>query len=445
MKTSAHILIRVILIIIISLGAYYVAVHTYFWLSSIWLILLVILLIYDVIRIHRRSEKDLENFLLAISHHDFTTVLPSKVARDYPRLASAYTTINNVFQEISLSEESSHSFLEVIVEQVGVALIGFRTETGEITLINKVAKDLIGKTYLRNISSLTTIEPELSQMFEKMVSGDRSLLTLHREHENLQLSVVARELVLEGHRYKLFALQNIRSELEEKEIDSWIKLIKVLTHEIKNSAIPIATLSDVIAESITDAEGIRKDLAGLSEGEWDDLSMGLKTIRRRSKGLVDFIDAYSRFTKLPRPDKTRIQATELLSSVAGLLQRELDEKKVKCSITSEDNITLVADMIQMEQVLINLLKNAIHAVEKETGIIKINVFRKDQKIHITVTDNGPGMDAALLENVFIPFYTTKEKGTGVGLSISRQIIRAHKGELKVSSYLGEGTTFEIVL
>ncbi len=443
MRSTWHILIR--LLIFLAAAAYYVAFHTYFWLTSLWLILLIVLLAGDILRIHRRAERDLRNFLLAVSQHDFSTVLPARVAKDYPAMSGAYTTINKVFQEISLSQESSQSFLEVIVEQVGVALIGYRTETGEITLINKVAKDLTGRPYLHNISGLKQSAPELLSLLETMSAGDRSLISIPRDNEELKLSVVARELVLEGFKYKLFAIQNIRSELEEQEIESWMRLLRVLTHEIKNSAIPIATLSDVIAESLTDSQGLRKDLHHLEEADLDELSTGLKTIRRRSKGLVDFIETYSRFTKLPKPDKARINVLELTHSVTNLLQEDLNRSEVELQVNVSPDHFIKADAIQLEQVLINLIKNAIEAIGPKGGTILIESFEAEGRMHLKVIDNGPGMDAGLQENIFVPFYTTREKGSGIGLSISKQIIRAHRGEIKVTSSPGNGTEFEIIL
>lgn len=445
MKPVWHIFIRLLLIVPLSILAYYIGFHTYFWLTAFWLFLFVGIILWDILRIHKRAQQDLENFLLAISQHDFATVIPAKVAEDYPGMASAYRRINDVFQEISLSEESSQSFLEVIIEQVGVALVGFRMESGEITLINKEAKELLQKPYIRNIAVLKNMEPRLYKLFIDMDGREKRLLTIQREKEKLKLSVVARELILEGHRYKLFALQNIRSELEQAEIDSWIKLIKVLTHEIKNSAIPISTLSDVVTQRLTTPNGDRTILENLTEEEWNELSTALKTIQRRSKGLVDFIESYGKLTKLPKPEIKLIDGYELVSSVSDLLQPQFDKKNVSAKINIEPGLKFKGDMIQLEQVLINLVKNALEAIEMSSGEINLEAFQEGSKVYLIISDNGKGMTQETLDNIFVPFYTTKHKGTGIGLSVSRQIIRAHHGELHVSSTENNGTTFEIIL
>ncbi len=447
MSSSVQILWRILAVAVLSVTAYYIAFHTYFWLSAVWVTLVIVFLVWSILRIHRKGERDLENFLTAVAQHDFTTALPARIERDYPQQAEAYRTINKVYREISLSRESSQTFREVIVEHVGVALIGFRIDSGEITLINKVAKDLLNRPFLRNISALRQTDPELEEIFRRISSGERAMLSISRETQQLNLNIVARELVLDGYKYKLFAIQNIRSELEARETDSWIKLINVLTHEIKNSAIPIATLADAVAQTARDPDDPEqwRTPESLSAEDWQELYEGLLTITRRSKRLVSFVEAYGKFTRLPKPDLQVVDVSGLYVSVKELLKPALESGNIRLFIEVQAGLRVKADVVQLEQVFINLVKNASEAIGSSGGEIHLNGREEKKKVIMTVKDNGPGISAEALENIFIPFFTTKDGGTGIGLSICRQIILAHHGDIRVSSRETQGTEFEIVL
>lgn len=444
-RSSVKILWRLAAVIVLSVAAFYTAFFTYFWLSSFWIILIVFLLIWSILKIHRQGEKDLDQFLLAIRQHDFASALPARIAQDYPHRARAYEIINRTFRQMSISRETSQSFREVIVEQVGVGLIGFRTDTGEVTLVNQLAKKMLQRPVIRNISTLENDKPELAGLFRSMNSGERALITLLKDGDQMNLSVIARELVLDGHPYKLFALQNIRSELEAREIDSWIKLINVLTHEIKNSAIPVATLSEAVTHSVTqpDNPAQLRDPAALSQEEWQEVVEGLQTITRRSQRLVEFVEKYGKFTRLPRPAIQAVDVHALLHSVAELLLPGMEG--ISCQIRVTQGIKAAGDPVQLEQVVINLVKNAADVLEPGQGEILLEGELINNSVLIRVADNGPGIPEELIDQIFVPFYTTKSHGTGIGLSISRQIMHAHRGEIRVNSQPNEGTVFELIL
>ncbi len=252
MKNQIPLLIHIVLVALCVALAWYVASETYFWLVSIWLLLVAVLLIWKILRSTRRAQDDLNNFLLSISNMDFSYAPPSSSRDKYPEMADAYDTINKVFKEISHANESSHRFLKIVVEHTGVALIGYRIQSGEVTLMNKAAKDLFMLPFIKNISAIGQLDSQLLESITSLSSGQRKLLRLRLKGEQLQLTMIAKELVLEGYSYKLISFQDIKSELDQIEISSWQKLIRVLTHEIKNSAIPISTLTEVISSRLID-------------------------------------------------------------------------------------------------------------------------------------------------------------------------------------------------
>ena len=446
MSTSVKIGWRLLMIAALSAAALYIAVNTWFWLVSVWLTLAILYLIYSVIRLHRRSERDLDNFLLSLRQLDYNSTLPSHIPEEYPERAASYETISHAFREISLSRESSRTFSEMLVEQVGVALIGYQTENEQIILSNKTAREVLGTEHLPSLDILEKTHPDLAALLRQMKAGDRSMISIKRENEQLHLSLTTSLFVSQDMEYKLFSLQNIRSELEARETESWIRLVNVLTHEIKNSAIPVATLSEAVQQLVVlpGSENEPRAISSLTQQEWSDLREGLGTIARRSRRLAEFVEKYSRLTRLPAPDKSSVNLGDLLHSVKEILQPELDKRNISCMVEEDKHVTARIDLVQIEQVLINLVKNAVEVVNSGEGEIKLEVWETDLKAKIKVSDNGPGIPVDELEQVFVPFFTTKENGTGLGLSVSRQVILAHKGQITVASEPGK-TEFEITL
>ena len=308
--------------------------------------------------------------------------------------------------------------------------------------MNQSAKELFNKPFLSTLRALSSIDAELVTIIRQLNSGEKKLLKIILNNQLLHLSVIAKELTLEGEAYKLLSIQNIKSELDEKELESWQKLIWILTHEIKNSAIPISTLTEVITQIMIDEKGNMKALSSLDNEELEDIRIGMLTVEKRSKGLVKFVDAYGRLARVPDPKLITVNVSDLLIQVHNLMKNELKRSAVNVMINAEPHITIKADPDLIEQVLINLIKNAKEALlEINDPIIEINVFQNQSGSVIAINDNGPGIPPNRLDNIFIPFFSTKKEGSGIGLSLSRQIMRAHKGSISVSTSPEEGTTF----
>lgn len=286
---------RILLILLLGYLSVYVAFYTHFWLVGLWTTLSAVILIFNLIRYVERSDREMANFLLAIKQGDFTNTYSGRgTSQKNAALGNAFSEILKVFQKLSTERETNHLFLQTVVEHISTALVTF-DESGEIISYNQAAKRLLNKPYLKNLKSLESHDPDLYRKLRDVQPNHGELIKVLWKGELQNLSLRATNFVLKDHKYKIVSLQDIKSELEEKEVESWQKLIRVLTHEIMNSAIPISTLSSVISEMLQDEKGQPLSFSQLDDDVGQDVLGGLKTIESRSKGLVRFVDAYKSF------------------------------------------------------------------------------------------------------------------------------------------------------
>jgi two-component system nitrogen regulation sensor histidine kinase NtrY len=308
--------------------------------------------------------------------------------------------------------------------------------------MNANAKKFIGINSIRNIRDLIQVNPKLYHAINSVAAGKSQL---YKGGNELYLTIQSTEMRIRGIDVKLVTLQNIQPELQKQELEAWQNLTRVLRHEIMNSITPISSLTSTLRE-ILDHDMERKNSHyELKEEGADDLKEGLSTIENRSKGLIKFIDAYREYTSLPKPKISTVRLKDLIEKVAQLMKTELKKTMITfhCECASE-YLTIQADVEMIEQVLINLLKNAIEALaETENPQLSLIGRYDDSAVRIEVTDNGPGIIREALEHIFVPFYTTKRTGSGIGLSLSRQIMQMHNGSISVESQPDVQTVFTL--
>ena len=313
-------------------------------------------------------------------------------------------------------------------------------------MINNAVKRLLKISNLRYIDDLKLIKKDLPEIFHKMKAGDNTLIKLFIKDELLQLSVYATEFRMRGEEYVLISLQNIHAELEEKEIESWQKLIRVLTHEIMNSITPISSLASTVQEMMFENPEERLILKDLDQEDLDGINSGLKTIQSRSQGLLNFVEIYRNLTRIPKPNFRYFEIKELFERASELMKPKLDKLNIKCeSKIIPGDLKITADPDLIDQVLINLLLNSIDAVSNiKNPYISITGYKNDSgRVLIEISDNGSGIKPDILDKIFMPFFTSKKTGSGIGLSLSRQIMSLHKGSISVKSTPKEGTIFTL--
>jgi two-component system, NtrC family, nitrogen regulation sensor histidine kinase NtrY len=398
----------------------------------------------QLIQLIDASNQNLASFLDSIKFDDLSASFKTDshdpiVQRLHQELNEAITKLRSARQE----KDSEYLFYKNIVMHVGIGLIIFKEDTGRIEIFNSAARKLLKINRAETVQDLKEVSETLVNVFMRLKTGGRELMQLKVGEDSIQLSVYAIELTLRGENLKLISLQNIQSELEEKEMEAWQNLVRVLTHEIMNSVTPISslagTLDDELRTHLRDAENnpLKKD-------QLEDIHLSLKTISKRSEGLIHFVKEFRSLTHIPKPKPENIKVCTLFEEVAMLHKKELIEKGIKLELAVEpEDLTLTADKIMTEQVLINLFKNSIQSFEdQENKTIRLKGYYTDKmRPVISVKDNGTGIEPEALEKIFIPFFTTKKTGSGIGLSLSRQFMRQHQGTLTVKSTVGKGTEF----
>lgn len=412
-------------------------------------ILFSIVVVFQIVELYRfvsATNRKLTRFLESVKYADFISGFSADdhLGRSFKELNHAFSQVLEAFGNARSEKEEHFLYLNTIVEHVSTGLISFDTD-GNVSLANATAKRFLKITMLRNLEELIERDPRLYKVLFDLPAGKSALYK--PEEGDVQLSVTATEIVMRGKKIKLIALQNIRPELQKKELEAWQNLTSVLRHEIMNSITPIAsltsTLKDVLTEDLVKTDC---DEYVLKEEAADDLCEGIKTIENRSKGLIRFVDAYRDYTSIPLPKVSEITVKYLFERIANLLKTEIGRARVELMLSVHPNtIRIMADEELIQQVIINLIKNAIEALS-ETENPRIGLtgcYNDDDSPKIMVTDNGSGIVREALEQIFVPFYTTKPTGSGIGLSLSRQIMQLHNGSLRVESEPGKGTTFAL--
>ena len=438
------IVFRVLMLVVSILLLAYVYFEAPNPVNTFFLVVLVVLQIYLLVRLLDKTNREIAGFLSSIKYDDFTTTYPTKGrGSSMDQLYSEFNKVIRKFREIRADKEANYHYFRTIVQHVGIGLITFN-KLGDIQIINSAAKKLIGIEAASSIFELTNVSPKLVESLIKLKTGGSDLIEFTREGSRVQLSIYVIELVLRGEEFKLVSIQNIQSELEEKEMDAWQNLIRVLTHEIMNSVTPISSLAATVDDELV--EHMEADRA-IGNEDLDDIHLAIQTIQRRSEGLIRFVSDFRNLTRIPEPKVSEEKVSKVLDHILILLKHELQAKGIKLNLSIEpQDLTFKIDKELIDQVLINLLQNAVHALEENSGekyiIVKAYINEYDRPT-LLIRDNGSGIDEEALSKIFIPFFTTKKQGSGIGLSLSKQIMRKHGGAISVKSVMNEGTEFTL--
>ena len=398
---------------------------------------------FELYRFISQTNRKLTRFLESIKYSDFISGFTSdhQLGKSFKELNEAFNEVLEAFRKARSEKEEHWQYLNTVVQQVRTGILSFDIE-GEVQLINANTKKFMGVSSIQNLDELIEIN---SRLYKAIYDVQPGKSTLYKGNSDLLLTIQATEMRLRGDTIKLVTLQNIQTELQRQELEAWQNLTRVLRHEIMNSITPISSLTSTLREILEhDLVATNKHFE-LKKESAEDLKEGLGTIEGRSKGLIKFIDAYREYTSLPQPNFKPVHLGELAAKVENLMRNDIKKANIDFATHVDiDHPMVEADAEMIEQVLINLVKNAIEACgETRPARIGLTIRQAEEHVLIEVTDNGPGIIGEALDKVFVPFFSTKKTGSGIGLSLSRQIMQLHNGNLYVNSIPHVKTIFTL--
>jgi two-component system, NtrC family, nitrogen regulation sensor histidine kinase NtrY len=439
-----QIIFRVVLLVIAALSAGLAIASDYNSLAILCM-LAIIPIVLNLIRFLNTTNRKISYFLESVQNNDSTLVFPTHISgKTIRELYEGLNKVNEQIKQLKIENQQREQYFQTLLENVGTGIITCNSK-GFVLHANSAVKRMLGLDVLTHINQLERINRSLFQAVQQIKPFEQKLVSVTSERGAIELSLKATSFKTQTDELRLLSVQDIRNELDEKELDSWMKLIRVLMHEIMNSIAPITSLSESLSQLFT-IEGKMVSREQIDEKTISTTARGLSVIGEQGNGLIQFVESYRKLTRLPKPDKKIFRVEELVNRMKVLYSSLENSNKVKLAIAvNPPEMELFADENLISQVLLNLLKNALEALNGKTdGIIRIMVkVGENNRPEITVADNGPGIPDEIMEQVFVPFFTTRENGSGIGLSLSRQIMRLHGGSLQVRSIPNKETVFSM--
>ena len=413
-------------------------------------IIIGLLFVFQVILLFRyveRTNRKLTRFFESIRYADFSSSFSDPgLGKNFEDLSREFNLVIDAFRKYRTEKEEHFNYLQTVIQHVSIGIMVFMHD-GKIEVFNQAISKLLKIRNIRNISELGKIKDDLPGTLMGLKAGDSTLFKIFTGDELLQLSITATEFRMRGEDYTLVSVQNISAELDEKEIESWQKMIRVLTHEIMNSITPITSLASTVHDMTIRREDGKIKMNDLDEEDIESVESAIMTIQNRSKGLLNFVEVYRDLTRIPKPNFRYFRISDLFDRCSQLLKPKMEELGIECSSkVFPPDLMITADPDLIDQVVINLMLNAIDAV-KEVNNPKINILatiNNSNRVVIDFQDNGTGIMPDIMDKIFMPFFTSKKHGNGIGLSLSRQIMHLHKGTVLVRSKPEEGTVFTLV-
>ncbi|MGV3539484.1 MAG: sensor histidine kinase [Rufibacter sp.] len=409
----------------------------------VFLVPVLVYQVYELVQFLKQAQVELNLFIEAIQYRDFSRYFSEDENSPQIRhLRKGFNQINDTFKNINKERETQHQQLQKILELVDTGILSYEIDSGEVVLINEALKKLLQIPYLKSIHSLAKRDQVFFDEVLYLQPGQPKVATVQTtslDQSATKVLLSASAFQNEGRTYKLIAFQNVNEALEETESQAWQKLLNVMTHEIMNSIAPISSLADTLKNRLQEVSH-----QGPSTVDLEELEVGVTTIKRRSVGLLKFAETYRNLSKITTLHQEEVFIIDQFSSLQRLMQPSLTQKNITLEVTVKDpDLSLHADAALLDQVLINLLVNAVEAVKDrpEPKITLAAYLGTDGKTVVKISDNGTGMSEEVQDKIFIPFFSTKKQGSGIGLSLCKQIVLLHRGSMQVQSVEGVGTSF----
>jgi len=406
-------------------------------------VFLFLVLVYRMVSLFRDILHDFSDFIQALHYRDFSQHFSIKRAPSHLKFfRKGFNEIVGGYKQLSQEKELQYQYLQNVLELVDTAILAFEPKTGEIFWINNQMKNLLNVPGIKNLKRLERQLPALNEAFQSISPGGQSIIKVDIVHRPHKLLLTSNNFVTHEKKMKLIALQNVEEALDVTETEAWNKLLRVLTHEIMNSIAPISSLANTLQDRLGQLDNHKV----ISASDFKDLQDGMRTIRSRSDGLMRFSTSYRNLNKIGQINLSEFYVRDLFENMAALMQPSMASKEISLDVILKNpNLKIEADRQLLEQVMINLLLNAIDAVKEspEKRVTVAGEKNEEGQTILKVKDSGKGMDEQIMERIFIPFFSTKKSGSGIGLSLCKQIMLLHKGNIQVQSAPDEGTSFRL--
>lgn len=441
---SFNLLIRILVLLLFLIALAYAINQSYYYLS----IGLAFISFISFIKLHKfivRRFEEIDDFFESVKYRDFSRRFVEELGpRDIRRLHQGFNQVNSVIREINAKKEVQYLYLQKILEMVDVGIIAYNLETGAVLWANDSIKDTLDLPSFKNISFVAKRKPFLFEQVFETYHSEATSVTIPVKNEKLKVLISDTVFQIEQDSYKLIVLQNIDETLNQNESEAWKKLLSVMTHEIMNSIAPISSLADTLQSRVKlSSENPEEHILDM-----EDLDAGITSIKKRSEGLMKFAKTYRSLNKVTSLNLEKVKIKELFCNIQHLMQPSLKDKQVQINF-KEDNpdLEIEIDSYLIEQVLINLILNAIDACKGVSNATILISAKKDlgHTNIIKVMDNGSGIPSEILDSIFVPFFTTKKSGSGIGLSLCKEIMMLHKGKIQINSEEGKGTVVSLIL
>jgi signal transduction histidine kinase len=445
---TAGLIIRIILLVavIFSTGSTLIlAFEKDLFFIPLMMFVLLTLQVLDFLYFVKRINRSLSTLLGILKNSDYTIKLKDE---DPSPLKGVYRTFNEVSDYIAglkLGNIAQQQYLQSVINHSSIGVISLKGDSS-IEFINDYALILLGTNRPGNWMELQAKIPGFTSRVDEIQGKGSRLVEIRSKKHIKRLSVKVSSLVIMNEEYRIIAFQDIRSEIEQKEVEAWQKLIRILRHEIMNSVTPISSMTETTLMILQDHLGNARKASDVTDEDIHDIRDNIRTVHDRSEGLNEFLEQYREVTRIPSVKRESLLISQLIERSLKLLEPEMTAEEIHTSVKQLDpEARILADAVLIEQVLINLIRNSLEAmVHTSDKILEIRTESSAEVCVISVSDNGCGIPPGELDEIFVPFFSTKEKGSGIGLSLSRQIMNLHGGDILAESIPGEKTTFALV-
>ncbi|NAS31090.1 GHKL domain-containing protein [Flavobacteriaceae bacterium R38] len=450
---TIQVILRVLIILACCiLTAYTIRLER--WFTTGGSIILILFQVYSLINYVNKTNYSLVKFLNALKNEDYSVYFaPNNQGDSFTRVYEDFNRIIKNFKNNKIDKEAQFQYFKQILEQVGLGILSIKKDAlfdndaqQEILFFNRAASKILGQPQHKYWYRLSRQIPWLETEVKKLSEGGKSLIEIGNELEEKQLSLEVIDFKLLENSYLIITFQDIRSEIEQKEIEAWHNVIRILAHEMLNSFTPVSSLASTIKKMTEDKQGNIIHANELDDEILKDIHLAAKTIQKRSNGLLVFVKDYRTISNVPVPVIKNIYILSVLENIQRLMQASFEEHHIHFKINQvPSKAVIAADEKLIEQVFLNIIGNSIYALQDVSEPkITISVEIKNDVKLIHITDNGKGVDPAIMNQIFIPFYTTRKNGSGIGLSLSKNIMKKHGGGIRVNSEPFVATTFSLV-